>query len=187
MGKARNQGREARRPPGDRRHHPATGAGSAGGEPDNTFSTDTVALRLSLSRTTARRYLGVSGVRRSAGRGAQLRPAWPPGAALPLAPGVVTRRGHNAEEAAHHAAQAAQIKGPLSSPLFCPDATRPFYLGSPEKGCRAVRARSNRAMRGDPPRPHPPGVGEIAVEHQPDGLIHPSSGSRQTRSVWRAR
>ena len=27
------------------------------GEPDSAFSTDTVALRLSLSRTTARRYL----------------------------------------------------------------------------------------------------------------------------------
>ena len=57
MGKARNQGGRRGRPQGDRRHHPAPGAGSAGGEPDNTFSTDTVALRLSLSRTTARRYL----------------------------------------------------------------------------------------------------------------------------------
>ncbi|MFQ2673611.1 response regulator [Aeromonas caviae] len=58
MGKARNQGREARETPkGIDAITLRQVLDLLAGEPDNTFSTDTVALRLSLSRTTARRYL----------------------------------------------------------------------------------------------------------------------------------
>ena len=58
MGKARNQGREARETPkGIDAITLRQVLDLLVGEPDNTFSTDTVALRLSLSRTTARRYL----------------------------------------------------------------------------------------------------------------------------------
>ena len=58
MGKARNQGREARETPkGIDAITLRQVLDLLAGEPDNTFSTDTVALRLSLSRTTALRYL----------------------------------------------------------------------------------------------------------------------------------